>query len=238
MNRVVIFAVDGVRLDRLDRAATAAIDRIARQGWFTPVQVSDEAPTLSGPCWATVATGVTPHSHGIYSNVLDGHSLDDFPDVLTQVRARGGHTYLAATWAPLATSAAGGPIFGPATRQHVVEADLAGRAFTDDGIAADAASALGTGDFDASFVYFGAPDSVAHAHGTGAEYIAAIEDADRRVGQVLDAIADRPTYPDEQWTIIVVTDHGHRDEGGHGGSTEAERTAWIAACGRGAEAHG
>jgi hypothetical protein len=29
----------------------------------------------------------------------------------------------------------------------------------------------------------------------------------------------------------VVTDHGHVDEGGHGGRSTLERTAWIAACG-------
>ena len=35
--------------------------------------------------------------------------------------------------------------------------------------------------------------------------------------------------------MIVVTDHGHVDEGGHGGNTEVERTAWIAAFGPGIE---
>ncbi|MGI8769459.1 MAG: alkaline phosphatase family protein, partial [Propionibacteriaceae bacterium] len=33
------------------------------------------------------------------------------------------------------------------------------------------------------------------------------------------------------WTVVVVTDHGHVDAGGHGGETDAERTARIAACG-------
>ena len=36
--------------------------------------------------------------------------------------------------------------------------------------------------------------------------------------------------------MIVVTDHGHVDEGGHGGDSEVERTAWIAASGPGIEA--
>ncbi|OIJ85673.1 hypothetical protein [Streptomyces colonosanans] len=30
-----------------------------------------------------------------------------------------------------------------------------------------------------------------------------------------------------------MTDHGHRDEGGHGGRSELERTAWVAASGPG-----
>ncbi|SCL26685.1 hypothetical protein GA0070624_3354 [Micromonospora rhizosphaerae] len=62
-----------------------------------------------------------------------------------------------------------------------------------------------------------------------ARYISAIEAADRRIGQILDAISTRPSYADEEWTTIVVTDHGHRDGGGHGQRTRWERTAWIAA---------
>ena len=41
----------------------------------------------------------------------------------------------------------------------------------------------------------------------------------------------RTGYASEDWTVIVVTDHGHVDEGGHGGRSTLERTAWIAACG-------
>lgn len=31
----------------------------------------------------------------------------------------------------------------------------------------------------------------------------------------------------------MVTDHGHLDEGGHGGDTDEERTAWMVASGAG-----
>jgi len=31
----------------------------------------------------------------------------------------------------------------------------------------------------------------------------------------------------------VVTDHGHRGGGGHGGRSEHERAAWVACCGPG-----
>ena len=50
---------------------------------------------------------------------------------------------------------------------------------------------------------------------------------------VLAAVRARPGFAAERWTFLVVTDHGHRDEGGHGGRTRWERTAWLAACGAG-----
>ncbi len=31
--------------------------------------------------------------------------------------------------------------------------------------------------------------------------------------------------------MLVATDHGHLDEGGHGGDSEMERTVFILACG-------
>ena len=34
--------------------------------------------------------------------------------------------------------------------------------------------------------------------------------------------------------MIVVTDHGHIDEGGHGGDSDVERTAWMLLGGDGA----
>lgn len=85
----------------------------------------------------------------------------------------------------------------------------------------------------ASFVYLGAPDETAHVLGCGATYEAAIRRADARLGGLLAAVRSRASYADEQWTFLVVTDHGHVDAGGHGGRTPEERTAWVAAAGPG-----
>ena len=56
-------------------------------------------------------------------------------------------------------------------------------------------------------------------------YRVALRAADQRVGQLLDAIQGRPSYPREHWTAVVVTDHGHLDEGGHGGMATRELDA-------------
>ena len=46
-------------------------------------------------------------------------------------------------------------------------------------------------------------------------------------------LAPVPSGPAENWTIVVVTDHGHLDEGGHGGREPEVVTAWAAAAGPG-----
>jgi len=56
---------------------------------------------------------------------------------------------------------------------------------------------------------------------------------DAMVGQLVSAMRRRPGYPDERWLVLVGNDHGHTDEGGHGGASEAERRTFIIANGPG-----
>lgn len=66
-------------------------------------------------------------------------------------------------------------------------------------------------------------------------YMAAVEKADSQVGRIVDAVRKRKTYANEDWLIIVVTDHGGTytkkedgtARGGHGGDTPEERKAFI-----------
>jgi predicted AlkP superfamily pyrophosphatase or phosphodiesterase len=231
--RVVVFGVDGVRHDTLEIAATPRIHEIAAAGFLSRFEVGDHAPTLCGPCWATVATGVWPDRHAIVGNHFGGHRLAAFPDFLTQLRRANPafRTYAVANWPPLVGAYDGGPLFAGATRLVGVDAYALGYPEADRQVTEDAALTLGTRDVHAAFVYLGAVDEVGHQKGTGDEYISAVERADVQIGQIIDAIRGRPAYRTEEWTFIVVTDHGHRDGGGHGQRSEWERTAWIAACG-------
>jgi hypothetical protein len=89
-----------------------------------------------------------------------------------------------------------------------------------------------TGDPDALFVYNGAPDEISHnIGGNGEEYRNAIAIADRQLGQMLAAIRARPSYPGEDWLVLVCTDHGRTDTGGHGGDSPEESTVFYLAGG-------
>jgi hypothetical protein len=57
-------------------------------------------------------------------------------------------------------------------------------------------------------------DSAGHSFGWGptvTNYVRAIEAADGRVGQIIGALTDRTTYAQEDWLVIVQTDHGEHD---------------------------
>ncbi len=232
--RVVVFGVDGVRFDTLGQAATPHIDAIAAEGFLAPVLVDAAVPTISGPVWTTMATGVLPDTHRIFDNDLRGHRIADHPDYLSRIRTvrPGARTYACAGWPQLVHETAGGPIFlGGGFLPDGADDTLGNANRRSEVLTADAVRVLGSEDVAAAFVYFVEPDEVAHKLGVCPEYVDAIERSDARIGQVLDAIQARSTYADEEWTILVATDHGHRDEGGHGGDSIVERTAWIAASG-------
>ncbi|MFE3284838.1 nucleotide pyrophosphatase, partial [Streptomyces sp. NPDC059233] len=65
------------------------------------------------------------------------------------------------------------------------------------------------------------------------EYLNAIARVDVLIGRLLTAVQNRPTYNQENWKILVTTDHGHTDAGGHGGSSIQERGTFVIAKGAG-----
>jgi arylsulfatase A-like enzyme len=235
--RVLVVGIDGVNLDALAQVATANLDAVAARGFLARVAVEADAPSLSGPCWATIATGVTATKHGILGNVLTNHRLATFPDFASVLHRIGLRSYVAAGWEPLVTAQFGGPLFASPSRcTFIAEAGHGPEAWEvlDEQITADAEHVLTTDRPVASFIYLGAPDMTAHYLGCGAEYRSSIEAADARLGRILAAAGAEVGGEDgDEWTVIVVTDHGHVEAGGHGGKSEAECTAWIAAYGPG-----
>jgi hypothetical protein len=237
VHRVLVVGIDGVRLDTLRRLPTPRLDALAADGFLAPVEVDERTPTMSGPCWATIVTGVGVDKHGVWSNDFTGHRLDVFPDFATRLAQQDGRrSFVAAGWQPLMQVRDGGPLFrAPSRTAYVSPAADNPEAWEtcDERITEEAAGVLARDDLDASFVYLGAPDETAHVLGCGDAYDAAVLRADARVGRLLDAVRSRLSYDDEQWTFLVVTDHGHVDAGGHGGRSERERTAWLIAAGPG-----
>ncbi|WP_335935747.1 alkaline phosphatase family protein [Streptomyces sp. PTD5-9] len=236
--RVLVVGIDGVRLDLLPELATPHIDGIARAGFLAPVEVDSVTPTMSGPCWTTVVTGVGVAKHGVWANRFDGNRLDVFPDFTTRLAYDCGlRTFAVGGWAPLFLAQQGGPLFvAPSRLAYVAPREDTPEAWeeADERVTAEAEHLLeADDDLHAGFVYLGAVDETAHFLGCGQEYRRSIEAADRRLGRLLTAVRERPGHETEEWTVIVVTDHGHRDEGGHGGRSPQERMAWIAARGPG-----
>ncbi|MFC5337240.1 alkaline phosphatase family protein [Leucobacter denitrificans] len=227
--KVLLFGLDGVRRDSLEQASTPHIDAVAERGGRTAIDIDERCHTVSGPMWSTILTGAFPEEHGVHDNIQQPTMR--VPDVFSRLVTAGKakHPVAAASWPPLTSRVECGPIVNPSLvrafaaplRVETPEIYIPG-----DVMVRDAAIELvGVPEVDGGFVYFGQVDTVGHTEGIGTSYLKAIERCDEHIGSVLNALAARGDR--DEWIVVITTDHGHLDTGGHGGRTFEECAVWV-----------
>lgn len=237
--RFLLVGLDGVRLDRLRQARTPHLDALAARGFFHTARIPEHQPIRSGPQWATILTGAWSRErgagrragHGVRRNWWPSRRLGGHADLLQRVRAAdpSATTFAAVSWPVLARRAGCGPVLrSPAFLPVRRPTTLASWVRADAAVVDHAERRLRDPACTAGFVYLGEVDMAGHLSGTGERYVAAVEHVDAHLGRLLRAIDDAGTRA--EWTVLVTTDHGHRDAGGHGGRrrTDAEATVWFA----------
>jgi predicted AlkP superfamily pyrophosphatase or phosphodiesterase len=236
-SKVLLIGIDGVRPDVLAEVATPELDGLVADG-FIVIDARTTTPSVSGPAWSSMLTGVWPEKHGVMDNEFVGKRYDLFPDFLTRAERTRSEFGTAAIvdWLPLIRADDGATAVGSEVDvRHALDGYEHGWDVADSISAVRAAETLRDPDLDALFVYLGNPDETSHEHGSiGAEYRTAISLADRHVGVVLGALRGRPSYATEDWLVLVSTDHGRRADGGHGGDSPEEMTTFVIASGAGA----
>ena len=108
--KVLLIGIDGVRADVLADVSTPNLDALVTVGSFT-AQTRTTTPSVSGPAWSSMLTGVWPDKHGVTSNRFTNPRYDRYPDFLTrieQVRPELA-TFAVVDWLPLGQLDEGGP---------------------------------------------------------------------------------------------------------------------------------
>ena len=234
--KVLVVGWDGVRDDVLRAMAPPALSSLAADGrWWSTVQPdTDVAPTVTAVGWTTMLSGVWPNRHQVLSNTDEHHLAHRYADMLTRAFCADPSfsTYAAASALIFGTEYGPGPLLGPGVQTltwFYRREYPGGFVATDELVIEDAEVRLGAEDHDFSFVYFGEADNAAHSDGVGPRYHAAIERQDARLGRMISAIRGRASFSTEDWLIMVTTDHGHLDAGGHGGGSWQERQTFVVA---------
>lgn len=213
--KVLVVGIDGMRPDAMVQAATPAIDALVDDGVLSvTAQTQQAAGTVSGPGWVSVLTGVDADKHDVWGNEGFGDRDPAWPTLFGRAHDAGLSSATAIHWIPIQ-----GSIIEPGTVGHIELAD-------DDGVATAMAEILDEEDHDLHFVHLDDVDHAGHDSGFSAQnpaYVTAIEDQDRRIEQLVDALQGRPTWIDEDWLVVVVTDHGG-DATGHGAQNPECRT--------------
>ncbi|RNI19048.1 phosphodiesterase [Flexivirga caeni] len=244
--KVCLIGIDGLRLDiALEEGVAPVLSSMMQHSAVASMQM--EVPTISGPGWSSLLTGASHDEHGVRDNSFVGQRLAHHPDFLSRAfyADQKTTTFAAAGWPPLVDPAGVGPVIHARAEQQ--RAGLHGLVVRDgetygyrraDGEVADVAVAvLREHAPDASFVYFCQADEAGHLFGAQTpEYRSAITCVDAQLGRVLEAITDRDADGSERWLVVVTTDHGHLDRGGHGGGEPEVRRSFVAAQVIGADA--
>ncbi|WFO15685.1 alkaline phosphatase family protein [Cellulophaga baltica 4] len=96
-------------------------------------------------------------------------------------------------------------------------------------VAEEAARYIKTEAPDLSWVYLEYSDDVGHGLGDSPQLDLAITYEDNLVGKIWNAVKEREANFNEDWLLIVTTDHGRSPKDGrhHGGQTDRERATWV-----------
>ncbi|KAA6217837.1 alkaline phosphatase family protein [Streptomyces filamentosus] len=231
-DKVLVVGMDGLRHDRIDAANAPVLKSLMANGTYgrSLLYADPMAATSSGPGWSTISTGVWPDKHGVKDNTFTGKNYAKYPGFLARLnQVRPGLSLFAAVdWPELDTH---GTVTPGADAKLVYDNDYV----VNDALITDLTEqVLRDQNPDVLFVYFGETDEIGHNHGAASQkYLDAIAVQDGQLGRLLAAIEARPTRAAERWTVIVTTDHGHTDAGGHGGSSVEERRTFVLAQGPG-----
>ena len=220
--RVLMIGIDGVRSDALQVAVTPNLDGLMTSGLFSPDALNDDI-TISGPGWSAIHCGVRSGKHNVVDNSFSGQNYLQYPGWLERVETAHPewNTLSVSQWSPINGQIVGTSadvVVNPGSASQATEAVV---------------GALNDGDPHAIFVHLDDPDYAGHAHGFSPfvfPYLDAIEAMDVLVGQMVDAVNARPNAAQEDWLVLVTTDHGGLGTT-HGGNSMEERRVFVIASG-------
>ena len=248
--KVLFVVVDGIPADVIERVPTPTIDAIALVGGYGratvggPIGEPGETPTISAPGYMSLITGTWANKHNVYKNY--GISPDyRYWNLFRLARSEKPELQLAifSTWTDNRTILLGEGLAEAGNWRFDVVVDGLEKdaarfpprpmdahiADIDEAVSRDAARLIESEGPDLSWLYLQYTDDIGHERGDGPELDQAVVEMDARLSLVWSAVQARQKGFDEDWLVIVTTDHGRDALTGrsHGTHSKRERTIWM-----------
>jgi hypothetical protein len=233
---VLVIGVDGTNLSRILADAENENFLDLMQHSTTAASSIVGHTTISNPSWTSILTGVWGERTGVINNVFTPWTYDKWPTVFDQLEGidRDIKTMTVANW-NVVNAISGAGKYGADVNTFVSQVPGDKNWIdTDDAVANETIAALkaaNTPNF--LFSYFVGVDENGHMYGGASEeYKLAIQNMDDNLGLIRAEIALREAAG-EDWTVIVVTDHGHQPQVGfgHGFQSPDETATFVIANG-------
>jgi len=220
--KVLLIGIDGVQAEALRHSKIPTLQWLQRNGFGTFSSWHQDI-TISGPSWSSILCGVYHPKHGVKDNHFDGKNYGQFPMLPKIGKFYDSHLTFGMymEWAKLFKH----------SKDQLWDQMIRGRMMGTDHTAENASNWIRSTNLDFYFVYFGKADYVGHATGFSRFnplYRWALQDIDKGVAQLLHAMWTRDQYTEEDWLVLLTTDHGGAFHD-HGGLSDKEREVfWIA----------
>jgi len=234
--KALVIGIDGLMYDYIDQEDTPELNEPSTPNFASFTLTKAVAGGLmntethqnssSGPSWSSILTGNWADRHGVASN---NDAPVASPSIYSRLKALAPEldTGSFAAWTPINA----GHLLKemPHIDRRIDGASRPDGESVDDFITDQLVLELedDSSSLDFIFAHLDEVDGAGHNCGWCTLYEETLVATDNRLGRILAAVERREQTLDEQWLVMIVSDHGHRQNGGHGGDSIAERTSVI-----------
>ncbi|MCE6988700.1 alkaline phosphatase family protein [Dyadobacter sp. CY323] len=248
--KVLFVIVDGISSDSKEKIPTPNLDAIAKVGGYTRAHVGggkdtySQTPTISAVGYNSLLTGTWVNKHNVWDNDIKDpnyHYWTLFRFMETQYPQK--KTAVFSTWLDNRTKLVGEGL----AETNKLQLDYSFDGFEldtihfphdkqalyihkiDEKVVDEAAAYIHDNAPDMSWVYLEYTDDLGHRYGDSEQFHQAIQMMDDQMGRLWKAISYREKTFNEDWLMVVTTDHGRDSKTGkgHGGQSDRERGTWI-----------
>lgn len=248
--KAVFIILDGIPADVIEKLHPPTLDAISSQGGYTRAIVGGnrgtytETPTISAVGYNSAITGTWVNKHNVWDNDIrdPNYRYKNLFRILEESEPA-KKTAIFSTWLDNRTKLIGeglpeaggirldysfdGLENDTLAYPHDSNADYIRR--IDEAVASRAATVIGNDGPDLSWVYLEYTDDMGHRYGDSEQFFTSIMNADRLVGKIWEAVNSREQKFNEDWLVVITTDHGRDAATGrnHGSQSDRERLGWI-----------